>query len=1047
MKRLLFLCLCVTFWTFSGYSQESSNLPDVWDFGATQLDDSQFNNQVTENIINSWYDASITPGTSGHNLPDFTAGDLSFTGGGSDRLRTSNTNLTRYDENIDDYEDFKGRVYINSSGATGRFISLELEEGDQVTIWAKSQEGDSNIHFENTADTEDQDDIVAVGKEITELNFTAEAAGTYNIYDDTGKPSYFRIIRESKPSEPEPGNGLADVWDFGATQLDDSQFNNQLTEDIINSWYDASITPGTSGHNLPDFTAGDLSFTGGGSDRLRTSNTNLTRYDENIDDYEDFKGRVYINSSGATGRFISLELEEGDQVTIWAKSQEGDSNIHFENTADTEDQDDIVAVGKEITELNFTAEAAGTYNIYDDTGKPSYFRIVRERDNGYVATVNAGDVWDFGATQLDDSQFNNQLTVEDINSWYDPSIVPGSSGHTLPDFTAGDLSFTGGGNDRLRTVNTALTRYDDNINDYEDFKGRIYINSSGATGRFFSLQLEEDDQVSLWALTQNGTGNIHFEYAADPDLQDDVVAVGGDITELTFVAKTTGEYRIYDDTDKPSYFRIIRQSASYVNLSGDVDLTEAEGIPDDYAIVFAIDAGKTWTVTPADGAYSVDLPTGFEYNISLQGADGYVISNGASINVTENTTTRDIVIEKVELYTVTGSINGLGDKIDELNLEFSTTNSEAVYVPEAEVDMDAGTYTIRLEPNVVYTISGGVESYFIPDDQIEITAETTRDIVFEPEPDGPFGDLDGDGVLNGVDNCVNTPNPDQADSDDNGVGDVCEDDDGDGIINFEDNCPDTPEGAIVDVFGCEVFDLAADNYSITAYDVTCSGTGDGFISVFAADPAYTYNVSVSGPEDASATLSSSNSFSADIENLAAGTYDVCITVEEREDYEQCFRVTVNGPTPLSAYSSVDYRSNTVSFSLSGSSSYNIEWNGKTMTTSKSSIVLDLKKGTNKISIKGDSECQGVVYKEVLLSEEVVVFPNPTQGDLQVYISGEDEYVDVTLFGFNGMKFLSRNMEVPEDRLIRLDLTNYVNGFYFLVLKSATVNKSIKVIKS
>ena len=35
-------------------------------------------------------------------------------------------------------------------------------------------------------------------------------------------------------------------------------------------------------------------------------------------------------------------------------------------------------------------------------------------------------------------------------------------------------------------------------------------------------------------------------------------------------------------------------------------------------------------------------------------------------------------------------------------------------------------------------------------------------------------DLDGDGVPDSVDNCPNTPNPDQADSDTDGIGDACE---------------------------------------------------------------------------------------------------------------------------------------------------------------------------------------------------------------------------------------------------------------------------------
>jgi hypothetical protein len=1197
-------------------SESGNDLTDVWDFGATQLDETEYNNQLSVDIINSWYDESITPGTPDINLPDFMVGDLSFTGGGSDRLRTSNTNLTRYDDDIDEYEDFKGRIYINSSGATGRFFSLELIEGDEVTIWALSQEGDSNIHFENASDSELQNDVVAVGEEITELNFTAETSGTYKIYDDTGKPSYFRIIRKSANNatvsgtvdvtaasdipgdysivftnengdtwsssvsegtytvdlpagftydislegadgysitgssnieitentalnlliqkDGAAGNGLADVWDFGATQLDETQFNNQLTEEVINSWYDESITPGTSDINLPDFTAGDLSFTGGGSDRLRTSNTNLTRFDDDIDEYEDYKGRVYINSSGATGRYFSLELNEDDEISLWTLTQNGNGNIHFEYVADPELQNDVIAVGEELTEVNFMAKAAGTYRIYDDTDKPSYFRIIRksatyttltgsvdvaeaegipsdysivfknelgktwklsladggsysivlpvgyqyevslEGAEGYSIDSNStlevtestssfdisitkdliyveglADVWDFGATQLDESQYNNMLNESRINSWYDESITPGTSGINLPDFTAGDLSFTGGGSDRLRTTNLNLTRYDDDIDEYEDFKGRIYINSRGATNRFMSLDLNEDDKVTLWVLGQDGNGELHFENTANPELQNDVVSVGGELQEVSFVAKANGTYHIYDTADKPSYFRIIRKPATYGQLSGNLDLTDAPGIPEDYSIVFSIEEGKTWNVTPTDGSYQVELPIDFDYIIALEGADGYLISDGASVTITKSAATHDITIEKVEIYSVTGSITGLGENIEDLSLTFTPDpGTDALYVPQPEIDTDAGTYSVNLEPNVQYTIeSEGVEGYYIPENTREITGETTSDIVFEAEPNGPFGDIDGDGILNAEDNCISTPNPDQADVNENEIGDVCDDDDGDGIINFEDNCPDSTEGATVDVFGCEVFDLAADNFNISVYDVSCNGNGDGYISISAAETNYTYNVAVSGTGTGAATLSSSNEFSANIENLAAGNYDICVTVAGQDGYEQCFNVTVEGPTSLAAYSSVNYGNNTVAFSLDGATEYKIEHNGKITTTTQSRIVLNLEKGRNRFKVSTDSDCQGTFNKEVLLSEEVVLFPNPTQGDLKVYINGTDTAIDVSLLNLSGQVHISEKMEIPSDRVIHLDLTNYRNGVYFLQLKSATVNKTLKVIKS
>jgi gliding motility-associated-like protein len=49
-------------------------------------------------------------------------------------------------------------------------------------------------------------------------------------------------------------------------------------------------------------------------------------------------------------------------------------------------------------------------------------------------------------------------------------------------------------------------------------------------------------------------------------------------------------------------------------------------------------------------------------------------------------------------------------------------------------------------------------------------------------------DIDGDGVIDIEDNCVNISNPNQEDSDENGIGDICQDTDGDGVIDIEDNC-------------------------------------------------------------------------------------------------------------------------------------------------------------------------------------------------------------------------------------------------------------------
>jgi hypothetical protein len=61
-------------------------------------------------------------------------------------------------------------------------------------------------------------------------------------------------------------------------------------------------------------------------------------------------------------------------------------------------------------------------------------------------------------------------------------------------------------------------------------------------------------------------------------------------------------------------------------------------------------------------------------------------------------------------------------------------------------------------------------------------------VTYDFEPD-----TDGDGIVDGDDNCPNTQNPDQADLDNDGIGNACDpDDDGDGVNDNVDNCQFTP---------------------------------------------------------------------------------------------------------------------------------------------------------------------------------------------------------------------------------------------------------------
>lgn len=375
--------------------------------------------------------------------------------------------------------------------------------------------------------------------------------------------------------------------------------------------------------------------------------------------------------------------------------------------------------------------------------------------NFSIANAQTTDVWDFGATQLDNTLYNNRLNESVINSWYSSTITPGSVGtsNTMPlTFTSGVLSWTGGSSDRLRTTNTAITRYDNNIASITTHNGRVYCNANAPisnglpTSRFFTLNLDEDDEVKIIARGDTA-GLLSFMYELNPSLQTDTfvtTATAGSVTEVNFVAKYAGNYRFYDATAKASIYRIYRKDAVYTSVTGNVDVSQATGIPNGYSIVFTNAAGKSWTAQINSGVYSVNIPAGYSYAVSLVNASGFIINSGETLNLTTinaPTFNHNIAISRVDLFLVTGSISGLGTSISNLGLSFVPDSaSGSIYVPNPVVNSANSTYVVQLEPNLQYTINAqGVNDYEILANTITVSAQNaSANIVFTPKPTFPI---------------------------------------------------------------------------------------------------------------------------------------------------------------------------------------------------------------------------------------------------------------------------------------------------------------------
>jgi subtilisin-like proprotein convertase family protein len=272
---------------------------------------------------------------------------------------------------------------------------------------------------------------------------------------------------------------------------------------------------------------------------------------------------------------------------------------------------------------------------------------------------------------------------------------------------------------------------------------------------------------------------------------------------------------------------------------------------------------------------------------------------------------------------------------------------------------------------------------------------------------------DNDSLNDDNDNCPEITNEDQADIDNNNIGDVC------------------------DIF-------SAQNLSLVKKDATCPNSDNGAL-IFNARADYLYKGEINGPNGFQDEFTfTKNGFT--LNNLTPGNYDLCISSDRFLDFEYCFQTQITAPEELRVQSVYNPSIGILNLEMFGSDVYKISLNDQSFDPGQeNSIQLPLTKKINRVTVETDKICQGIFERWINLDNQAKVFPNPIPENANIILP-QDMTVDLNLFSGSGEVCWTKKGVVEKQESIQIPMSHLPKGWYILQIDYGSYTEIRKLLK-